>query len=197
MSADVLIIDNYDSFTYNLHQSFGALGAEPLVVKNDAISIDEIRGRKPSHIVLSPGPGSPDRERDFGVCSRVILELAEEIPVLGVCLGHQGIVHFLGGRIVRAPQIKHGKTSRIRVEPRGLFAGLGPEIEVMRYHSLLGERASMPAVLRISGETVDDGLVMAVEHTSWPLYGIQFHPESIGTPAGLQILRNFLEVRAA
>lgn len=194
MSARVLIIDNYDSFTYNLHQYLGALGAESVVEKNDALSIEEIRAKKPSHIVLSPGPGSPEKPRDFGVCGRVILELAAEIPVLGVCLGHQGIVHFLGGNVVRAPRIMHGKTSRVRVEPRGLFAGLPEEIEVMRYHSLMADLSSWPAVLRITARTVEDGLVMGVEHDRWPLFGIQFHPESIGTPKGMHILRNFLAV---
>jgi anthranilate synthase component II len=190
----VLIVDNYDSFTYNLYQYFGELGAEPTVERNDAISIEEIRARKPTHIVLSPGPGSPDRERDFGVSSKVILELASEIPVLGVCLGHQGIIHYLGGKVVRAPEIVHGKTSRVRHDGSRLFLGLEREIEVMRYHSLLGEKGTIPPVLKITAETVKDGLVMAVEHVEWPLYGIQFHPESIGTPHGKMILKNFLQV---
>jgi len=191
-NARVLIIDNYDSFTYNLYQYLGELGAEPSVERNDAITVAEIRERKPTHIVLSPGPGSPDRDRDFGVSARVILELASTTPVLGVCLGHQGIIHYLGGRVVRAPEIVHGKTSRVRHDDSRLFQGLAPEIEVMRYHSLLGERATIPASLTVTAETTKDQLVMAVEHKEWPLYGIQFHPESIGTPDGKKILENFL-----
>jgi anthranilate synthase component II len=195
--SGVLIIDNYDSFTYNLYQYLGELGADPHVERNDQISLDEVRAFAPSHIVLSPGPGSPDRERDFGVCARVILELGANIPILGVCLGHQGIIHHLGGRVVRAPAIVHGKTSRVRHSGGVLFAGVPQELEVMRYHSLLGEKSTIPSCLRVTAETIDDALVMGVEHSSWPLFGIQFHPESIGTPHGKQILRNFLAVRAS
>lgn len=191
----ILIIDNYDSFTYNLYQYLGELGAEATVARNDQITLDEIRRLSPTHIVLSPGPGSPERPRDFGVCGQVIRELGETTPILGVCLGHQGIIHELGGRIVRAPSVVHGKTSRVRHTGRGIFAGLPEELEVMRYHSLLGERSSIPACLDITAETVDDGLVMAVAHQRWPLYGIQFHPESIGTPFGKRILSGFLGVQ--
>jgi anthranilate synthase component 2 len=187
-----LIIDNYDSFTYNLYQYLGELGAEPHVERNDAINVEQIREMKPARIVISPGPGSPDRERDFGISARVITELSETTPVLGVCLGHQGIIHHLGGRVVRAPKIVHGKTSRIRHQGRGLFVGLPEEIEVMRYHSLIGDKSSIPASLEVTALTVDDELVMAVQHKSRPLYGIQFHPESIGTPHGKTILSNFL-----
>ncbi len=189
----VLIVDNYDSFTYNLFQYLGELGAEVVVRRNDEIDLAGIESMAPSHVVLSPGPGSPDRERDFGVCREVVLRLAPRVPTLGVCLGHQGIIHHLGGRVVRAPAIVHGKSSRVRHDSSLLFAGLPETIEVMRYHSLIGAKDSIPETLEITAETVTDGLVMAVRHREWPLYGIQFHPESIGTPTGKTILKNFLE----
>src|SRR5256885_16661727 len=152
----VLIIDNYDSFTYNLYQFLGELGGEVSVARNDAIAVEDVRAMNPSHIVLSPGPGSPDKARDFGVCGPLIVDLGSAIPILGVCLGHQGIIHHLGGRVVRAPRIVHGKTSRVRHDGSRLFRGLAPEIEVMRYHSLLGEKSSLPACLRITASTIDD-----------------------------------------
>ncbi|HBN08112.1 MAG TPA: aminodeoxychorismate/anthranilate synthase component II [Cyanobacteria bacterium UBA8530] len=189
----ILLIDNYDSFTFNLYQYLGELGNEPTVCRNDMISLEEVEKGSFTHIVLSPGPGSPDKTRDFGVCGPIIRELGSRIPILGVCLGHQGIIHHLGGHVVRAPRIVHGKTSRIRHDGKGLFSGLPPEITVMRYHSLLGDRESLPACLRVTAETIEDRLVMAVQHETWPLYGIQFHPESIGTPDGKAMLANFLE----
>jgi anthranilate synthase component 2 len=188
----VLIVDNYDSFTYNLYQYLGELGAEVRVVRNDEIDLAGIRSLSPSHVVISPGPGTPENPRDFGVSSDVIRELSERVPTLGVCLGHQGIVFGFGGRVIRAPKILHGKTSIVRHDRKGLFAGLPDEIEVMRYHSLIGERSSMPACLEIAAETVGDGIVMGVRHRERPLHGIQFHPESIGTPHGKAILKNFL-----
>jgi anthranilate synthase component 2 len=197
MTQRVLIIDNYDSFTFNLFQGLGALmGHEPIVVRNDAIDLAGIRSVAPTHIVISPGPGSPERERDFGVSAAAIDHLAGETPILGVCLGHQGIVHRLGGRVLRAPEIVHGKTWRIRHFGGRLFRGLDPELEVMRYHSLIGERSTLPASLRVTAETCEAGLLMGVEHVDLPLFGIQFHPESIGTPSGQKILQNFLEVSA-
>jgi anthranilate synthase component 2 len=188
-----LIVDNYDSFTYNLYQYLGELGAEVIVKRNDEIDLAGIEALAPSHVVLSPGPGSPDNDRDFGVCKDVVTKLSQRVPTLGVCLGHQGIIHHLGGRVVRAPTIVHGKTSVVRHDFSRLFTGLPELIEVMRYHSLIGARDSIPSSLMVTAETVSDGLVMAVMHRSWPLYGIQFHPESIGTPAGKKILANFLE----
>lgn len=191
----ILLVDNYDSFTYNLYQYLGELSnTEPLVFRNDALTLEEIRGLAPTHLVLSPGPGSPERERDFGICASIIKEISHEVPTLGVCLGHQGIIHHLGGKVIRAPRIVHGKTSLVRHDGTGLFRGLPSPLEVMRYHSLLGEKESLPACLKIDAET-EDGLIMGVSHRAWPLYGIQFHPESIGTPTGKQMLRNFLEVR--
>lgn len=193
----LLIVDNYDSFTYNLYQYLGELGAAPVVIRNDQITFDEILGMRPSQIVISPGPGSPERARDFGVSARVITDLGATTPILGVCLGHQGIIHHLGGRVVRAPRIVHGKTSRIRHCGTGIFAGLPEEIEVMRYHSLLGERSSLPACLEVTAETTEDHLIMAVRHRSWPMHGVQFHPESVGTRHGMAILANFLALHRA
>lgn len=192
----VLILDNYDSFTYNIHQYVGSLGAESMVEKNDRIDLACIEALAPDRIILSPGPGRPERAADFGVCGDVIERLARRIPTLGVCLGHQGIVHRLGGRVVRAPEVFHGKASPIHHDGSTLFRGLDHVVEVMRYHSLVVDRASVPPVLRITAETDDaDRLVMAVEHETWPLWGIQFHPESVGTPAGLAILERFLAGR--
>jgi|SRR5688572_15476304 len=188
-----LIIDNYDSFTYNLYQYLGELGAEAIVKRNDEVDLAWIESLSPSHVVLSPGPGSPDNDRDFGVCKDVVTKLSQRVPTLGVCLGHQGIIHHLGGRVVRAPKIVHGKTSAVRHDFSLLFAGLPETIEVMRYHSLIGAKDSIPSSLIVTAETVADGLVMAVMHRTWPLYGIQFHPESIGTPSGKAILENFLK----
>jgi anthranilate synthase component 2 len=189
----VLLIDNYDSFTHNLYQLIGALGAEVRVVRNDAMTIEEIAAMGPSHIVLSPGPGHPGNERDFGVCGAVLDRLAATVPTLGVCLGHQGLAHRLGGTVVRAPEIVHGKTSVIRHDGTGVFAGLPAEIEVMRYHSLTVEVASVPDVLVCNATTTDGAVIMGLRHREWPLHGLQFHPESIGTPDGTALLRTFLE----
>jgi anthranilate synthase component 2 len=189
----VLLIDNYDSFTHNLAQALGKLGAEVLVVRNDAIDLDSVRNLAPTHIVLSPGPGHPENPRDIGVCADIIKHALGDVPLLGVCLGHQALAQYLGGRVIRAPQIVHGKMHRIRHNNSRLFAGLEQDIEVMRYHSLVAERASLPPVLRITAETAD-GLIMAVEHVSLPVFGLQFHPESIGTPDGEAMLARFLEV---
>ena len=189
----VLLIDNYDSFTHNLYQLIGGLGAEVRVVRNDAMTVEEISELAPSHIVVSPGPGHPGNERDFGVCGPVLDRLSPSIPTLGVCLGHQGLAHRLGGDVVRAPEIVHGKTSVIRHDGSGLFSGLPSEIEVMRYHSLTVDSASVPDCLVQNAATVDGGVIMGLRHIEWPLHGLQFHPESIGTPDGAALLRNFLE----
>ncbi|RKZ13979.1 aminodeoxychorismate/anthranilate synthase component II [bacterium] len=188
----VLLIDNYDSFTWNLAQLLGGLGATVEVQRNDALDVEAVRSRRPSHIVLSPGPGRPERERDFGVCGPVLDELAGQVPILGVCLGHQGIVQRLGGSIVQAPSIVHGKSEVLTHEQGGLFAGLPGQLEAMRYHSLIADRDSLPDCLRVTAETAD-GLIMAVSHREKPVFGLQFHPESIGTPRGELLLQNFLE----
>lgn len=186
----VLLVDNYDSFTWNLAHDFGRTGAEVVVVRNDGIDLAGIRAFAPSHIVLSPGPGRPERPADFGVCAD-ILEHLTDIPLLGVCLGHQGLARQCGARIVHAPVAMHGKTSSIRHHARGLFAGLPNPLQVMRYHSLVVDRSSLPPELVVTAET-EDGLVMALAHRTRPLWGLQFHPESIGSPQGHLLLEAFL-----
>ena len=193
--VDVALIDNFDSFTHNLYQQLAMLGARVEVIRNDAIDVPGLVKLGPTHIVLSPGPGHPANPRDFGVCADVIRHFGPTTPLLGVCLGHQGIVHCLGGQIVRAPTIVHGKTSPIQHCGAGLFAGIPQNIEVMRYHSWIAERSSMPQCLDVTAETID-GLVMGVTHTSWPLVGVQFHPESIGTPTGHKLVENFLAMKS-
>lgn len=192
-SPDVLIIDNYDSFTHNLYQYISELGARVQVIRNDQTDLNGVRAIAPARIVISPGPGHPEHNRDFGVCKAIVTELAGALPILGVCLGHQGIAHYHGGRVVRAPKIMHGKTSVIRHSGAGLFEGLPAALEVMRYHSLLVERASLPAHFEVTAQT-EQGLVMALRHRDMPLWGVQFHPESIGTPQGHGLLQNFLNL---
>lgn len=187
----VLILDNYDSFTHNLYQFVGSLGAAVDVRRNDAIDLDGIRAWEPTHLILSPGPGHPSRALDFGICADAVKVLAPELPTLGVCLGHQGIVHHLGGRVIGAPTIEHGKIHSIRHDGRGVFAGLDDPLDVMRYHSLCAERASLPDCLEVTAES-SDGVIQGVRHRDWPLEGVQFHPESIGTPQGLRLLANFI-----
>lgn len=187
----VVLVDNYDSFTYNLAQAFWALGAGLTVVENDRIDLAGIRALSPSHLVISPGPGTPEHPADLGVSTEVLLALGPRIPTLGVCLGHQAIVHALGGRIVRAPEVRHGKPSLVVHDGTGLYAGLPQPFEAMRYHSLLADPATLPACLQVTA-TTDDGLIMGLAHREWPMWGVQFHPESIGTPVGPTLLRNFL-----
>jgi para-aminobenzoate synthetase component 2 len=185
----VLLIDNYDSFVYNLVQYLGELGEEPVVHRNDAITVDEIRQMAPSHIVISPGPCTP---LEAGVSNDVIRALGGDIPILGVCLGHQAIGHVFGGRIVRAPRLMHGKTSMIHHDGRRVFAGVPSPFEATRYHSLVVERQTMPECLAITAET-DMSEVMGVRHRELPIEGVQFHPEAILTEHGHQMLRNFLD----
>lgn len=189
----VVLLDNYDSFTFNLYQYLGELGAQPQVFRNDQITFEQLVQLQPDRVIISPGPGSPLDPAYFGVCARVIRELDRQIPLLGVCLGHQGIFHGFGGRVVRAAQAMHGKTSRVTHDGQGVFAGLPPCIEVMRYHSLVGDPHSVPECLQVSATTAD-GVIMGVRHRRFPIEGIQFHPESIGTPLGKQLLQNFLRV---
>jgi anthranilate synthase/aminodeoxychorismate synthase-like glutamine amidotransferase len=188
----LLLIDNYDSFTYNLVQAFLVLGAEVAVHRNDALTPAAARALSPTHLCISPGPGTP---RDAGVSMDMIREFAGRIPVLGVCLGHQSIVEVFGGEVVRAGRLMHGKTSFVRHDARTLFAGIPQPCEVGRYHSLIAEPASMPAVLEVSARTAE-GEIMAVRHRTLTVEGVQFHPESILTPAGPRLLGNFLEYRA-
>lgn len=186
----ILVIDNYDSFTYNLVQYLGELGAEPVVRRNDAITVDEVAALRPAAIVLSPGPCTP---AEAGVTVPMVRRWGAEIPTLGVCLGHQAIGEAYGGKVVRARRVMHGKTSRITHGGEGLFAGLPAPLEVMRYHSLIVERASLPEeleVLAVSGDDPDE--VQAMRHARHPVWGVQFHPESILTQEGKRLLRNFL-----
>jgi anthranilate synthase component 2 len=189
----VVILDNYDSFTYNLFQLVARLddGREPLVFRNDALTLDHLRSLQPWRLVISPGPAGPGRPGYLGIGLDAIRELGPEVPILGVCLGHLGIVDALGGRVVRAPEPCHGKTSLVLHDDAGLFAGLPEPLEVMRYHSLVADRATLPECLRLTAWT-DEGLVMGVRHRKWPLYGVQFHPESIGTAHGPAMMARFL-----
>jgi anthranilate synthase/aminodeoxychorismate synthase-like glutamine amidotransferase len=187
----VLVIDNYDSFTYNLVQYLGELGAGVEVRRNDETTLDEIRGLQPERILLSPGPGRPE---DAGITLDVIREFGGRVPMLGVCLGHQAMGLAFGGQVVRAPLPMHGKTSTVEHDGRGLFSGISRSFQASRYHSLVVAAEGWPAELEIAARAKEDGLVMGLRHRSWPMHGVQFHPESILTPEGRRILRNFLEL---
>lgn len=192
----VLIIDNYDSFTFNLYQMVGEILEEmndPFtiqVIRNDNITIEDIRKRKYDKIIISPGPGSPSDSRYFGVCGKVLTEISQHTSTLGVCLGMQGMAHFFGGKVIKAKSPMHGKVSLIRHDGKGLFKGLPQGLEVMRYHSLIAERKSLPRVLKITAEA--NGEIMGLRHKIYPLEGVQFHPESFATEGGKKVLTNFL-----
>ena len=186
----LLMIDNYDSFTYNLVQYFGELGETVDVHRNDKITVAEVAAHRPDRLVISPGPCSPD---EAGISVAAIRELAGKLPILGVCLGHQSIGQAFGGRIVRADRLMHGKTSPIHHDGRELFAGLANPFDATRYHSLLIEKATLPSCLEVTAWTAE-GEIMGVRHRDLPVWGVQFHPESILTVAGKQLLRNFLEM---
>ncbi len=214
----VLIIDNYDSFTYNLYQYIGEIltteksrGAVPdfniVVKRNDALSLADIKAMAPDRIIVSPGPGSPDDERYFGVCAQVIAELGKTTPLLGVCLGMQGIVHVFGGKVVKAPLPMHGKISPITHNSQGMFSNVPDQLEVMRYHSLVAEPASLPECLQLTalvGDIPNNAFsdpsqirranveIMGIQHRDYPIYGIQFHPVSFATEGGKELIRNFL-----
>jgi len=186
----MLLIDNYDSFTYNLVQAFAAQGAEVMVYRNDAITVDEALALEPTHLVISPGPGRPE---DAGVSLDMIAAFAGNIPVLGVCLGHQSLVQHFGGEIVRAERLMHGKTSMAKHDGKTIFEGLPQPFEVGRYHSLCAEHESLPDVLELTAET-DRGEVMGVRHKTLALEGVQFHPESVLTPEGERLMANFMRM---
>jgi anthranilate synthase/aminodeoxychorismate synthase-like glutamine amidotransferase len=188
----VLLIDNYDSFTYNLVQSFLVLGAEVIVHRNDQITVDEALQLEPTHLVISPGPGRPE---DAGVSLDMIAAFQNSVPILGVCLGHQSLVQHFGGRIVSAARLMHGKTSQIEHDGKVLYAGLPQPCEVGRYHSLAAERDSIPEVLEVTARTAG-GEIMGVRHRELPVEGVQFHPESVLTPDGDRLLENFLRTAA-
>jgi anthranilate synthase/aminodeoxychorismate synthase-like glutamine amidotransferase len=189
----VLVVDNYDSFVYNLVQYLGELGAEPIVYRHDEITFDGAVDLRPDAVLISPGPGRPE---DAGISNDLIERLAGEVPILGVCLGHQCIGQVFGGQVVRAPHVMHGKTSMVTHDSAGVFAGLPNPVEATRYHSLVVEAASVPDVLAVSA-TSDDGLVMGLRHREVAVEGVQFHPESILTRAGKPMLANFLGQVAA
>lgn len=191
MSQRLLLIDNYDSFTYNLVQAFRGLGAETLVYRNDEITLEEAKALAPTHLVISPGPGRPE---GAGVSCDMIRAFAGHIPVLGVCLGHQSIVSVFGGKIISAAQLMHGKTSMVAHDGQGVFRGLPDPMEVGRYHSLAAERVSMPDELVVTART-DEGEIMGVRHRDLKVEGVQFHPESVLTPDGLVLMKNFLEMQ--
>ena len=188
----LLLIDNYDSFTYNLYQYLGELGATVEVVRNDALTLEDIDAMAPERIIISPGPGTPD---DAGISKDVIGRFAETTPILGVCLGHQCIGEVFGGIVEGAGEIKHGKVSRVTHDGRGVFAGLSSPIEATRYHSLAIRPDSVPDVLEVSARS-ETGVIMGVRHRELPVEGVQFHPESILTPDGHRILRNFLAMKS-
>ena len=188
----MLVVDNYDSFVYNLVQYLGELGAEPIVHRDDAVSLDDVERIDPDGILISPGPGSP---ADAGISNELIRTWGERVPVFGVCLGHQCIGEVFGGTVARAPQVVHGKTSMVHHDGRGLFEGLPDPLEATRYHSLIVDRDSVPDCLEITAWT-DDGLVMGLRHRERPIEGVQFHPESVLTDAGHDLVGNFLRACA-
>jgi len=185
----ILLIDNYDSFSYNLYQVIGAIESDIKVVRNDEISVDEIKRLAPGRLVISPGPGKPS---DAGICIEAIKRLYSSMPILGICLGHQAIYEAFGGTVSYASRLMHGKSSQVNLDPgNDLFKGLPPVISAARYHSLAGIESTLPGTLKITART-DDGEIMAVCHKEYPVYGLQFHPESILTPDGGIIIKNFL-----
>lgn len=194
----ILIIDNYDSFTYNLYQYIGEILTSKDtkftldVVRNNVISLKEIKKRRYEKIIISPGPGDPSDPLYFGVCADVLTKLGKKIPILGVCLGMQGMAHFFGGKVIRAKQPMHGKTSIIEHDEQGVFKGLPQNLEVMRYHSLVAEKQTLPECLIVTAESKDTREIMGLRHKTYPIEGIQFHPESFATEGGKEILTNFL-----
>jgi len=189
----VLILDNYDSFVYNLVQYVGETADEVLVKRNDEIDVQEVKKLSPDRIIISPGPGTPSNTRYFGTCTAILREVSNKIPTMGVCLGHQGIVHAFGGKIVRARRLRHGKTSPIRHDSKGVLRGIKSPFAATRYHSLVAERKSLPKSLEVTAQSIDDNEIMGVRHRELPIEGVQFHPESILTVPGLRIIENFLE----
>jgi len=190
----ILVIDNYDSFVYNLIQYIGEMNVEPCVFRNDAITIEEIQKMNPNGIMISPGPGTPENPEDIGVCLDVIKKFGKKTPILGVCLGHQAIIHAYDGKIIQAKKIMHGKTSEIYHNENDIFKGVKNPLKVMRYHSLVADPETFPKkTLNITAKTTGRNEIFAVRHKKYPIFGVQFHPESIGTENGKIMIRNFLE----
>jgi len=188
----ILVIDNYDSFVYNIAQILGELGAEPIVVRNDKITVEQVRAMNPDGIVISPGPGHPADRKYFGVCTDVIREIGQKTPILGVCLGHQGIVHAFGGKVINAKKVRHGKTSPIQYSSDRLFENVANPFKATRYHSLVAEQDTIPNCLEVTARALDDGEIMGIKHKEYPIEGVQFHPESVLTGEGRKILQNFV-----
>lgn len=187
-----LIIDNYDSFVYNIAQYLGELGVDCEVIRNDKITINEIKQKRYDGIIISPGPGTPDDKKYFGVCSEVIKDIGKTTPILGVCLGHQGIISSFGGKVTNAGNVRHGKTSPVKHSESELFKGVKNPFKATRYHSLVGDKTIIPDILEVTATAQDDGEVMAVRHKDYLIEGVQFHPESIMTEDGKKILANFI-----
>jgi len=188
-----LIIDNYDSFVYNIAQRLGELGVTSDVIRNDHLTVEQIKNENYDAIIISPGPGTPDDKRYFGVCKQVIKKLGPTMPILGVCLGHQGIISCFGGKVVNAGNVRHGKTSQIKHYDDSMFSGIKNPFRATRYHSLVGDKTIIPDSLKVTAVAEDDGEVMGVTHKKYLIEGVQFHPESIMTDEGTKILGNFIE----
>lgn len=189
-----LIIDNYDSFVYNIAQILGELGVTSDVIRNDKITLEEIKNRNYDAIIISPGPGTPEDQKYFGICTKVIRDLGPTKPILGVCLGHQGIIHAFGGKVVNAGNVRHGKTSSIEYSKSSLFDGVQNPFKATRYHSLVGDKTVIPEDLEITAMAQDDKEIMAIRHKKYPIEGVQFHPESVMTKEGKKILANFIKM---
>ncbi len=188
----ILIVDNYDSFVYNIAQLLGELNTEPAVIRNDKITLQQIKKMNLDAIVISPGPGHPADRKYFGVCTDVIRELGPKIPILGVCLGHQGIVHAFGGRVINAGKVRHGKTSAIAYSGDTLFEDVANPFRATRYHSLVADKNTIPDSLKVTARALDDGEIMGIRHKEYVIEGVQFHPESVLTGEGRKILKNFI-----
>jgi anthranilate synthase component II len=189
-----LVIDNYDSFVYNIAQLLGELKTEPTVLRNDRITLQDIRKMDPDAIVISPGPGHPANRRYFGVCTDIITELGPFVPILGVCLGHQGIVHAFGGKVINATKIRHGKTSLIQYTADRLFEDVTNPFRATRYHSLVADQNAVPTSLKVTARALDDGEIMGIRHRQYLIEGVQFHPESVLTGEGRRMLLNFISM---
>ncbi len=187
-----LIIDNYDSFVYNIAQYLGELGAECEVIRNDKITLEQIKEKEYDAIIISPGPGTPEDKKYFGVCPQVIKDMGTHMPILGVCLGHQGIIDAFGGKVTNAGCVRHGKTSQVKHSESKLFKNVRNPFRATRYHSLVGDKTTIPEVLKVTASASDDGEIMAIEHKEYLIQGVQFHPESIMTEDGKKILGNFV-----
>jgi anthranilate synthase component 2 len=188
----VLIIDNYDSFVYNLYQYIGELGGKPIVLRNNEASINKVKKINPDKIIISPGPGTPENKRYFGFCSEILMKISPKTSTLGVCLGHQGIIAVFGGKIIQAKKLMHGKTSLIAHDGKGVFKNVKNPFSATRYHSLVGDKNFLPKCLTITAESINDKEIMGVRHKEYPIEGVQFHPESILTFEGKLLIKNFL-----